>query len=88
MSIAFLNSWISYSPVVAPEDFNVGPVLLTQPAADHWTPLHLSEPFLARITQVPVTKVMFPNGGHYPLEKEALDPMVAAIADFVTSAAK
>lgn len=87
VSIAFLDSWLSYRPVVAPEDFNVGPVLLTQPAADHWSPLHLSEPFLGRIAKVPVTKVMLPNGGHYPLEKEALDPMVEAISAFVAQAA-
>lgn len=87
VSIAFLDSWLSYRPVVAPEDFNVGPVLLTQPTADRWTPLHLSEPFLARITKVPVTKVMLPNGGHYPLEKEALDPMVEAISAFIAEAA-
>lgn len=87
VSIAFLDSWLSYRPVVGPEDFNVCPVLLTQPSADRWTPLHLSEPFLARITKVPVTKVMLPNGGHYPLEKEALDPMVEAISDFVAQAA-
>jgi len=87
VSIAFLDSWLSYRPVVAPENFNVGPILLTQPAADRWTPLHLSEPFLARITQVPVTTVMLPNGGHYPLEKEALDPMVETIAEFVAKTA-
>jgi len=87
VSIAFLDSWLQYRPVVAPEDFDVCPVLLTQPAADHWTPLHLSEPFLARITHVPVRKVMLPNGGHYPLEKEALDPMVEAISSFVAEAA-
>lgn len=87
VSIAFLDSWLSYRPVVAPEDFTVAPVLLTQPAADHWTPLHLSEPFLARISHVPVNKIMLPNGGHYPLEQEALDPMVEAIAAFVAERA-
>ncbi|MGW5240288.1 alpha/beta hydrolase [Monashia sp. NPDC004114] len=87
VSIAFLDSWLQYRPVLSPEDFSVGPVLLTQPAADHWTPLHLSEPFLARITQVPVSTVMLPNGGHYPLEKEALDPMVEAISSFVAQCA-
>jgi len=87
VSIAFLDSWLRYRPVVPAEQFDVCPVLLTQPAADHWTPLHLSEPFLARITRVPVTKVMLPNGGHYPLEKEALDPMVETITSFVAERA-
>ncbi|MEP9383068.1 hypothetical protein [Nocardioides sp. KR10-350] len=52
-------------------------------AADRWTPLHLSEPFLGRISKAPVAHVMLPNGGHYPLEKEALDPMVETISSFV-----
>jgi pimeloyl-ACP methyl ester carboxylesterase len=87
VSIAFLDSWLRYRPAVAAEDFDVCPVLLTQPDADTWTPLHLSEPFLNRITRVPVTTVLLENGGHYPLEKSALDPMVAAIAEFVAEAA-
>lgn len=87
VSIAFLDSWLQYRPAVAPEDFDVCPVLLTQPAADRWTPLHLSEPFLARITRVPVTTVMLPNGGHYPLEEEALDLMVDTISGFVAECA-
>lgn len=87
VSVAFLDSWLSYRPVVAPEDFEVGPVLLTQPEADRWTPLHLSAPFLSRITRVPVKQVKLPNGGHYPLEKSALDPMVDTISAFVTKQA-
>ncbi|WP_291473278.1 alpha/beta fold hydrolase [Corynebacterium sp.] len=83
VTVAFLDSWLAYRPVVAPEDFDIAPVLLTQPSADRWTPLHLAEPFLDRITRVPVTKVMLPNGGHYPLEKEALDLMVESIASFL-----
>ncbi|GHE76102.1 hypothetical protein GCM10017786_01260 [Amycolatopsis deserti] len=87
VSIAFLDSWLSYRPVVAAEEFDVCPVLLTQPAADAWTPLHLSKPFLNRITKVPVKTVMLDNGGHYPLEQPALDQMVAAISAFVAERA-
>lgn len=82
VSIAFLDSYLSYANPVAPEDFAVCPVLLTQPAADRWTPLELSAPFLDRITKVPVSTVLLPRGGHYPIEREALDAMVEAIADF------
>lgn len=82
VSIAFLNSYLGYRPVVAPEDFDVCPVLLTQPDADKWTQLHLSEPFLSRITKVPVATVLLENGGHYPIEQPALDQMVEAIDDF------
>lgn len=82
VSIAFLDSYLNYDAPVAPEEFAVAPVLLTQPAADRWTPLHLSAPFLDRITKVPVTTVMLENGGHYPLEQTALDQMVDAIDEF------
>lgn len=82
MTEAFLSSYLKYRYVIAPEDFDVCPILLTQPAEDHWTPLHLSELFLKRIKKVPVTKIMLKNAGHYPLEQPGLDQMVAAISDF------
>jgi len=85
VSVAFLDSYLSYQPVVEPADFDVCPVLLTQPAADRWTPIHLSEPFLRQITHVPVRTVMLDNAGHYPLEQPGHDPMVAAVADFAAS---
>ncbi|WP_423380170.1 hypothetical protein [Burkholderia sp. LMG 32019] len=56
--------------------------ILTQPAADRWTPLHLSEPFLARIHRVPVSVTMLENAGHYPLEQPGLSQMVDAIDAF------
>lgn len=84
----FLSSYLNYQPAVEPRDFDVCPVLLTQPAADRWTPLHLSEPFLAQITGVPVTTVMLDNGGHYPIEQPALDQMVEAIDAFVAKSAR
>lgn len=82
VSVAFLDSYLNYHPALTPEEFDVCPVLLTQPAADRWTPLELSEPFLRRITQVPVTTVMLENAGHYPLEQPGLDQMVEAVAAF------
>ncbi|MBN3789472.1 alpha/beta fold hydrolase [Burkholderia sp. Ac-20353] len=82
MTMAFLSSYMSYQPVVEPEQFDVCPILLTQPAADRWTPLHLSEPFLARVRKVPVKVVMLDNAGHYPLEQPGLSQMVDAIDAF------
>lgn len=82
MTMAFLSSYMSYQPVTEPEDFNVCPILLTQPAADRWTPLHLSEPFLKRVRKVPVQVVMLENAGHYPLEQPGLSQMVDAIDAF------
>lgn len=82
MTVAFLASYLAYRPVVAPEDFEVCPVLLTQPAQDRWTPLHLSEPFLQRLGRVPVEVVMLDGAGHYPLEQPGLSQMVDAIDTF------
>ncbi|MFK2930649.1 alpha/beta fold hydrolase [Dyella agri] len=82
MTMAFLSAYLSYRPVTEPEDFDVCPILLTQPAADRWTPRHLSEPFLKRIRKVPVQVTMLDNAGHYPLEQPGLAQMVDAIDAF------
>ena len=87
MTMAFLSSYLSYQPVTEPEDFDVCPILLTQPAADRWTPLHLSEPFLKRIQKVPVNVVMLESAGHYPLEQPGLSQMVDAIDVFYRNGA-
>jgi len=86
-TVAFLGSYLNYQPVTEPDDFDVCPVLLTQPAADRWTPLCLSEPFLDRIIRVPVSRTMLDNAGHYPLEQPGLDQMVDAIAAFCSERA-
>jgi alpha-beta hydrolase superfamily lysophospholipase len=83
VTIRFLASYMNYSPAIEPEAFDVCPILLTQPARDRWTPLHLSELFLRRIRRVPVDQVMLDNAGHYPLELPGLDQMVAAIVAFL-----
>lgn len=83
MSLRFLASYGSYAPAIEPEQFDRCPVLLTQPAEDRWTPLHLSEPFLSRISKVKVEKVMLEHAGHYPMEEPGLQQMEDAIAGFV-----
>jgi alpha-beta hydrolase superfamily lysophospholipase len=82
-SMRFLATYSSYKPAIEPEDFDVCPVLLTQPAEDAWTPLHLSELFLPKIKKVPVKIVMLGNAGHYPLEDPGLQQMVDAIIQFL-----
>lgn len=82
MTMAFLASYAAYQPALEPEAFDICPILLTQPSADRWTPLHLSEPFLGRIKRVPVKTVMLENAGHYPLEQPGLSQMVEAIDSF------
>lgn len=83
-SVRFLDRYMNYAPAVEPEHFDACPVLLTQPAEDRWTPLHLSRPFLSRITKVPVDTVILDHAGHYPLEEPGLTQMQDTIAEFVT----
>ncbi|WMN19655.1 alpha/beta hydrolase [Pseudomonas piscis] len=82
-SLRFLSSYLHYVPVVAPQDFQACPVLLTQPAADRWTPLELSQPFLERLARVEVQIRMLENAGHYPLEEPGLTQMNQAILQFI-----
>jgi alpha-beta hydrolase superfamily lysophospholipase len=83
VSQKFLETYMSPKPAVEPEDFDVCPVLLTQPEQDRWSPLHLSEPFLKRIKRVPVKIVMLENASHYPIEEPGLTQMRDAILNFV-----
>jgi alpha-beta hydrolase superfamily lysophospholipase len=81
-TMSFLSSYMAYEPVTEPEQFDVCPILLTQPAADRWTPLHLSDPLMKRAHRVPTEVVMLDNAGHYPLEEPGLTQMRDAVAGF------
>lgn len=87
-TVAFLSSYLNFEPDVRPSEFDVCPILLTQPAADRWTPLKISEPFLEQIRKVPVKTVMLENAGHYPLEQPGLDQMVTAVESFCADVAR
>lgn len=82
-SMKFLDDYRTYVPDIEPADFDVCPILHTQPAEDHWTPLELSKPVLDPIEKVPVTLVMLENAGHYPLEEPGLTQMEDAVDAFV-----
>lgn len=82
-SMHFLSSYGSYKPALEPEEFDVCPILLTQPDRDEWTPLHLSELFLRRVGKVEVKTVVLENAGHYPLEDPGLQQMADAIVEFL-----
>lgn len=82
MSIKFLNSYMHYTPPYHISAFVQCPVLLTQPAADRWTPLEMSQQVLKRLS-VPHQTVMLPEGGHYPVEKPALDQLLKSSIQFI-----
>lgn len=88
VSMAFLASYADYVPAIEPEQFDICPILLTQPAEDRWTPLHLSNLFLDRIGKVPVRKVMLDKAGHYPIEQPGLRQMHDAIVQFAHNCAE
>ena len=83
VSVKFLDEYRRYTPDVEPADFDVCPILHTQPAEDRWTPLELSHPVLGPITKVPVRTVMLESAGHYPLEEPGLTQMEDAVDRFV-----
>lgn len=83
VNMKFLVSYMTYKPDLEPEDFDVCPVILTQPEKDRWTPQFLSDPFLDKITKVPVKKVILRNGSHYPVEKDALEDLRRAVLEFI-----
>ncbi|UOQ83493.1 alpha/beta hydrolase [Gracilibacillus salinarum] len=87
-SMKFLDSYSNYIPAMEPEDFDVCPVLLTQPAEDRWTPLHLSKLVLDRMKKVDVEIVHLENGSHYPVEQPALDQMHDAVLAFIKKVIK
>lgn len=82
MSMKFLNSYMNYRLPYPISSFHQCPVLLTQPAEDHWTPLALSQPVLKQL-HVPHQVVILAKGGHYPVEKAALDQLRASSIDFI-----
>ncbi|KAL4803238.1 Alpha/Beta hydrolase protein [Aspergillus unguis] len=82
-SMHFLSTYSSYKPALEPEEFDICPILLTQPDQDKWTPLHLSELFLSRVTKASVKTVKLENAGHYPLEDPGLQQMADAIIEFL-----
>ena len=71
----FLTTYADYAPDVEPENFDLCPIILTQPDEDKWTPFHLAKLTLDKITKVPVTIKHLPNGSHYPIEPEALEAL-------------
>lgn len=83
VNMKFLADYMTYTPEIEPEDFDVCPILLTQPENDRWTPEFLSDIVLDKIKKVPVKKVKLKNGSHYPIEAEALEDLHQSILEFI-----
>ena len=83
--LKFIYTYMTYTPNIEPENFDICPILLTQPGKDGWTPLHLSTPFLNKIKKVPVKITELENGGHYPVEETALEQLHSNILEFLNN---
>ncbi|MBS5725682.1 MAG: alpha/beta hydrolase [Clostridiales bacterium] len=83
VNMKFLSDYMTYIPEVEPEEFDVCPIILTQPENDRWTPEFLSDIVLDKIKKVPVKKVKLRNGSHYPIEAEALEDLHTYILEFL-----
>lgn len=83
VNMKFLSDYMTYTPEIEPENFDICPILLTQPENDRWTPEFLSDIVLEKINRVSVKKVFLRNGSHYPVEKEALEDLHKYILEFL-----
>lgn len=84
VTLEFVDSMIQYRPTIAFEDFDLCPVLLTQPADDRWTPFSVTEPFWSRL-RARKKIVTLENAGHYPIEEPGLTQMRDAMVAFIRS---
>lgn len=82
VSLRFLSSFLAIRPAVEPEQFDLCPVLLAQPAADLWTTIEASGPFFDRI-KGRKELVMLENCGHLPIEEPGLSQLEDAVVAFL-----
>jgi len=82
MPAGFLRTFLASEPVVAPDAFDVCPVLLVHPADDRWTDVSLSRQFFDRL-KVPKRLVMLGNAGHFPIEEPGAGDLRIALLDFL-----
>ncbi len=82
MPLRFLHSLLAIRPAIEPEDFDLCPVLLAQPAADHWTTIEASRPLFDRI-KGPKELVMLENCGHFPIEEPGVSRLEDAVVAFL-----
>lgn len=80
--LGFLATWFRYVGT-PPETFTACPVTLAHPAEDRWTPMALSERFLARVTGAPTRVVPLEGCGHFPVEQPGFDTFVATVRQVV-----
>ena len=84
--VSFMHSIFTVQPALEPEQFDICPVLLVQPAADSWTNLACSKPFFDRI-KARKKLVMLDNCGHFPVEQPGVTQLEQAALQFLQEVA-
>ena len=82
INLDFYRSMLVYQPPVAPEAFDVCPLLLAHPADDRWTPLAVSKPFFDRLSGEKQL-VMLDGCGHFPYEEPGVLQLSEAVDRFL-----
>ena len=82
INLDFYRSMIVYEPPIAPEAFDVCPLLLAHPAEDRWTPLEVSQPFFDRLG-CEKELVILEGCGHFPYEEPGVTRLGEAIGRFL-----
>ena len=82
INLDFYRSMSTYDPPIAPEAFDVCPVLLAHPAEDRWTPLAVSQPFFDRLAG-DKELVMLEGCGHLPYEEPGVSQLRSAVEAFL-----
>lgn len=80
--LSFMHSLFAIRPAIEPENFDVCPLLLAQPAADRWTTIEASKPFFDRI-KGSKSLVMLENCGHLPLDEPGVTQLEKAAIAFL-----
>ena len=83
VKIGFYRSMASYNPPIAPEKFDLCPLLLAHPAEDTWTPFAVSQPFFARLG-CDKELVMLEGCGHLPYEEPGVSQLREAVRRFLS----
>lgn len=84
VQLQFLYEYMNYQLPIPVAEFDKCPIILLQPEKDNWTPLFLSELSMKNI-KAPFTIKILEDGSHFPIEKKALQQLLANSLGFIQS---
>ena len=87
INLKFYRSMTVYEPPIAPEEFDLCPLLLAHPSDDRWTPLAVSQPFFDRLG-AEKELVVLDGCGHLPYEEPGVSQLYEAVGRFLDGIAR